>query len=334
MTSIQIKFKSSYISPIDYYTSSSRIGIDLPPRRMWGWGSENNKMNGYCGETSVQTVGLYYGNYISQGIIIQVSGGKSLLLGNNSDTKACNALNFINTSKKVAYSIDDFRKFLQSTNMPIIMGWYDWIGDDSNVSTYDHIIVIKGFDNNSDTIYYNDHFLLDDSISPLTEIFKTRNECKTDDESVVPPYVFCAPNVVNKTCPSFGDCSNSGQCYCTYVLLITGNVDPLGELLPFQLFSDRPDEPDWGQQDGLNMSPVSLNFSALVSGLKVGKSYTLLRFDNYTKVPKNGFKNNIGTEDMKYVFTASSTSTTLSSIPILSQGVLSNGSYFYRCIQS
>ena len=38
--------------------------LDIPPRFMWGWGSSED--SGYCGSASTQTMGLFYGNWISE----------------------------------------------------------------------------------------------------------------------------------------------------------------------------------------------------------------------------------------------------------------------------
>ena len=34
--------------------------LDIPPRHQW------DNYNGYCGECSIQQIGLYYGMYVSQ----------------------------------------------------------------------------------------------------------------------------------------------------------------------------------------------------------------------------------------------------------------------------
>ena len=36
--------------------------LDVPPRYMWGWGKG---LRGYCGETSYQSFGIFYGNWVS-----------------------------------------------------------------------------------------------------------------------------------------------------------------------------------------------------------------------------------------------------------------------------
>ena len=46
--------------------------LDVPPRFMWGWG---HNVSGYCGSMSIQTVGLYYGNYLSQDKVRGMTGG-------------------------------------------------------------------------------------------------------------------------------------------------------------------------------------------------------------------------------------------------------------------
>ncbi|CAF1530475.1 unnamed protein product [Rotaria sordida] len=43
--------------------------LDISPRFQWDHG------NGYCGEVSLQCIGLYYGAWISQGLIRDINKG-------------------------------------------------------------------------------------------------------------------------------------------------------------------------------------------------------------------------------------------------------------------
>lgn len=61
--------------------------LNIPPRRMWGWGAG---MNGYCGETSFQSSGIYYGNWWSQEQVRYADGNKELLIGVNDEKAAKN----------------------------------------------------------------------------------------------------------------------------------------------------------------------------------------------------------------------------------------------------
>ena len=62
--------------------------LDAPPRSMWGQGEGTR---GYCGETSFQTHGILFGNWISSEIARLNADGIELLIGEN-DVKAATAL--------------------------------------------------------------------------------------------------------------------------------------------------------------------------------------------------------------------------------------------------
>jgi len=70
-------------------TPAGGVLLDIPPRRMWGW----TEGNGYCGETSLQSAGIYNGNYISSELVRYADGNEELLIGIN-DVKAAKALHF------------------------------------------------------------------------------------------------------------------------------------------------------------------------------------------------------------------------------------------------
>ncbi|CAF4311410.1 unnamed protein product, partial [Adineta steineri] len=49
------------------------ILLNIPPRLQWA------NDNGYCGETALQSIGLYYGAWISQKLIRDINKGEYLL---------------------------------------------------------------------------------------------------------------------------------------------------------------------------------------------------------------------------------------------------------------
>lgn len=48
-------------------------------------------------------------------------------------------------------------------------------------------------------------------------------------------------------------------------------------------------EPDWGTEDKLNETPISMNISGQVVGLISGSNYTILRFESPSQVPSSNF---------------------------------------------
>ncbi len=68
-------------------SSGAAVILNIPPRQMWGWGAG---MNGYCGETSFQSVGIYYGNWYSQERVRYADGNQELLIAVNDEKAAKN----------------------------------------------------------------------------------------------------------------------------------------------------------------------------------------------------------------------------------------------------
>ncbi len=59
---------------------------------MWGWGPN---VKGYCGAESIQSAGIFFGNYFSQEQVRYADGDNELLIGVNDQT-AATALSLVN----------------------------------------------------------------------------------------------------------------------------------------------------------------------------------------------------------------------------------------------
>jgi hypothetical protein len=324
--------------------------IPVKPRRMWGW---VGNVLGYCGETCTQSIGLYYGNYISQGIVNWACGGdvsgRTFLIGSTSKT-VMTALNFNTTEYAQIYDIDSLRTFfdtnINQNGYPVIMGWFDW-ATSGNENQYDHIMSVIGYDKSSDTVYYLDNYLLEVSHDTLANIFQDRRTCNSKADLIPQPLIYCAPNQQGSKCkPPGTDCVASKNCSCNYLLVVAGNSDPKGELLPVSLAVDRPDEPDWGLQDNINKDPVQISGTATISGLTSGQTYCLIRFDGprgsqsdqtqsfVNPVPPSDFLNVSKTckNCQTYNFTANGSTMQISNA--ITTNLWSDGSYFYRCVKA
>jgi hypothetical protein len=329
--------------------------IPVAPRRMWGW---VGNVLGYCGETCLQSIGLYFGNYISQGVVNWACGGdiknRTMLIGSTSKT-AAESLNF-NTKEYIQiFDIDGFRDLFDTTinqnGHPIVMGWFDWATSGTE-NQYDHIMSVIGYDRSSDTVYFLDNYLLEVSEGKLEHLFQDRESCNSDAELIPQPLIYCAPNQLepkHKECASGSqDCQKSRHCSCNYVMVVAGNTDPNGELFPLSLITVLPDEPDYGLQDNVNQQPVVIpSVTVQISGLTPQQSYTLIRFDG----PKASvsdqtqpYANPVPTKDFlnaskackncqTYTFTATDSSMTIEGNSI-TKNLWSDGSYFYRCVKS
>src|ERR1700739_3398913 len=81
--------------------------LNIPPRLQW----PNN--DGYCGENSIQMCGLYYGDYISEGLCRNVAGSELLIYVN--DTIALDKLSFT------------YAEWDPNLKSPQYMNYLDWV---------------------------------------------------------------------------------------------------------------------------------------------------------------------------------------------------------------
>jgi len=167
--------------------------LDIPARHMWGWSPPAPKTAvGYCGEMSVQTVGLYYGNYISQDAARHTNGGPSkhhslLLAGHHekdshpsSVSHALKVLNFNYSIWNDYHPQPQHSAFIEwargaiNVGEPVIFGVFMTIHHDKD---YDHIVPMVGYDRNS--IYFNDLLGSSTIRIQISEFVKSRKECTT-----------------------------------------------------------------------------------------------------------------------------------------------------------
>lgn len=311
--------------------------LNIPPRRMWGWGAG---MNGYCGETSFQSTGIYYGNWWSQEQVRYADGNKELLIGVN-DEKAAKSLllqytvwNYNQKTPQSTTYLAWLKKNIDAGH-PVIAGWYEKQpkGDED----YDHIMPIIGYEvkkskvedefvyaanstelekkkkkkatNPTDTdILHNDLYLQETSTTRAATVFGTRKMC-SQQKQPTQPYEYCLPQDYN------------------YGIAVLGNVDP--NKLTFRTFLTVSiwTEPDWGAEDKKYETPISFTATATITGLTKGKKYSILRFD---KVADLGDSKNFLTAKWakRYDFTAEDVTQTYSNLDALK----SDGTYFFRTV--
>merc|ERR1712113_973931 len=130
---------------------------------MWGWSPPASAV-GYCGSMSLQTIGLYFGNWIMQDAARGTNGGhgpqNELLLGgrDSSESHALKVLHFNLTSwgdwreskPQHAAFLKWAREAIDASN-PVIFGVFMRTLSDPD---YDHIVPMVGYD--STGIYFND----------------------------------------------------------------------------------------------------------------------------------------------------------------------------------
>lgn len=287
------------IISIDINAQVNRL-LDIPPRLQW------DNSNGYCGEESIQMIGLYYGNYISQQICRNVAGGE-LLVGDNDET-ALNALSFNYQTWDYNQAQPQYQNYLvwvkqQLNNFhPVIITVFYFDGSDPD---YDHIVPAIGFNaaninttfNGSDELIFNDCYETTAFTQKFDSLWDTRDMIGNAIN-----YDYCVPRDVD------------------YGTAVIGIKDAQGKTKPVHLSIDRWDEPNVS----LGESPVKLNATINISGLTVGINYALLRYNTYTHVPSSDF-NPLNADGVRY-FSASAITKTYTDT------FMSNSATFYRCI--
>jgi hypothetical protein len=274
--------------------------LDIPGRLQW------DNANGYCGEESIQMIGLYYGNYISQDVCRTVAGGE-VWVGDDNGEVALDDFSFTINEWDYNQATPQYQDYLvwakqQLYNYhPVIITVFVQGMDDPD---YDHIIPAIGFSgadintfNATDELMFNDCYTSTYYTRTFQSIWDTRSMSGNGAN-----YEYCIPMNVDYGCA------------------VTGIKDVLHETKPVHIALDRWDEPNVT----LGESPVILNATITTDSLTIGAKYALLRYDNYINVPSSGFAP--AGADATVYFVASATSQTFS------DSFMSNSAVFYRCI--
>ena len=266
--------------------NATSVALDITPRLQW----EANF--GYCGEISMTSAGLYFGQYISQYDaralaapgVKQAKDASQLLLDANEGVAA--------TAMKLDFEIwpksgtpDDFLVWLKThlvANHPVVLGVFEntsifdftaEAGDD-----YDHIVPVLG--------YSSSHPLTDPQVYPDDQLTFSDNGDYDQSVSTSPlVFTYAVGSFVFDRAhqPSQPYYLDNGE---DSAIAILGIADPNGETLPVQLQTDKnTEEPEMvdGSSTRPAASPVTLTIT--VSGLSPGTSYVLYKYTSFGKVP-------------------------------------------------
>jgi hypothetical protein len=280
--------------------------LDIPPRIQWP------NANGYCGETSVQSIALYYGTWVSQQLARTLAGGTQVLIGTNSP-QVLQALNLAFTQWDNSVTQPQFEAFMVWLKSNLALGYPAYFGayltDGNNDPDYDHIMPATGiaytnlsaYDPN-DVLTYNDNFG-DQIVRPASQLSATRAACSYSSTQGG-----CIPQNVD------------------YGIAVTGVVDPQHVTLPVSLSVASPSEPNVSQ----GASPVQMTGTVTVTGLSSGVTYSLFRYDDYTAVPSAASAAGYASSSYTHRtdFTATGSTWTL----VDPNTFTSDGSSTYRCV--
>jgi hypothetical protein len=280
--------------------------LPIPARVQW------QNSNGYCGETSIQSIALYYGTWASQQLVRTLAGGTQVLVGTNSP-QVLTALQLTFTQWDNSVAAPQFQGFLVWLKGNLALGYPAYFGayltDGNNDPDYDHIMPATGIAyttlptyDAADVLTYNDNFG-DQIMRPASALSATRASCAYSSTQGG-----CIPQDVD------------------YGIAVTGVVDPQHVTFPVGLSVPSPSEPNVST----GASPASLTGTVTVSGLAAGGKYSLLRYDDYTKVPAAASAAGYASSSYTHRtdFTATGPTWTLVDPATFS----SDGSATYRCV--
>lgn len=272
---------------------------DIPPRLQW----EANF--GYCGEVSLISAGLYYGQYVSQYDARAIASknanqsteGSQLLLGVNDAYAAAQmhltSMSWKNTSTSNTNTFLAWVKENVASGYPVVIGVYynQRTFEVSNAPNagdgeYDHIVPVTGVS----------------SKHPLTKpsVYYTDDEITFSDNGLYTPsgkptYIYSYPfgsfqatrKEANSTAHPVYSLSRSGS---NYGVAITGIIDRDGQALPVRLATNvNYEKPIMPEGSNTRPAPQDLTLTVTVSGLVPGVSYTLYRYNNFQSVPNAAF---------------------------------------------
>ncbi len=273
---------------------------DIPPRLQWMYN------HGYCGETSLISAGLYYGQYLSQYDARRIANpgipqndkASQLLLSANAE-RAARRMHLLTHAYDGANRSS--REFLAWVGRNVARGYPVAIGVYMNEyyfyhkrragdRTYDHIVPIVAVGN--DTITFSDNGLNAPGAGPIgphpgdwrplrkylytyrvSSFVKTREQA---NDPSAPPYSL--PRAGRSPLPA------------DYAVAVTGVSDPEHETLPVRVATNKYYEwPPIAQDSNHRPTAEALTLTVTVSGLTPGVSYTLYRYDDFGAVPDVNF---------------------------------------------
>lgn len=314
------------------YTASN----PLPPRIQW------NANDGYCGETSFVSAGLYYGQYISQydaralasNNAKQSLSSSQLLLGVNdaATAKAMHlaAVSFNSAKQTTTASFLTWVKSYVQAGDPVLIGvftneskFYGNTNPSAGDAEYDHIVTVTGITSThpltTPVAYYSD------------DVITFNDNGLWTGGGGVPQNAFSYAFGTFATTRR-GANAKTGPVYSLsngrdYGIAITGVIDLSHETVPVRLTTSTNAETP-AIVDGSNTRPAAkpVTLTITVSGLKPGAKYTLYRYNSMSAVPDSNINANAAKATQKWTITATATTYTMT------QTISSNEIAVYRAV--
>ena len=329
--------------------------LNLPVRFQWF----NN--SGYCGETSLISAGLYYGQYISQFLAREIAAGGNpnpqsdtqLLLGLNDNIAAeMMHLNFVQWSPIV--NTNEFLTWVKAyvlNGFPVTIGvytneclFYDDCTATAGQSEYDHIVPVIG-------IQSSQPLTPPPPVPPPFPAFLETDQITFSDNGIQGPVdnPTNPPNLPNPMDPYYftytfaGIQTNraqanspSGQWYSltndadTFAIAILGVKDLDGDTIPVRVDTNVNYEfPEIVDGSNVMPAPMPLTLTVTVTIPNTSLAYNLYRYNNLTLVPESMFNANAGHAVQQWLIPAHSGSTF-----VITQNIMSNEVAAYRAVST
>ena len=314
------------------YTMDNPIG----PRLQW------NENYGYCGEVSLISAGLYYGQYISQYDARALASpgigqnlfSSQLLLGINDQLAAASMhLNAVEWNTAGETSSKKFVAWLKqnvTAGYPVAIGvfvneylFYGNTDPQAGSSSYDHVVPVTGV--GSRQALQDGKYRAADMI-----IFNDNGEWSQGGN---PPYIFTykAGSFLNDRAGansptgSIYSLPNTGQ---NYGLAVTGVMDTNHDTMRVQVTTSVNDEEPEIQNGSNSRPPASpVTLTVTVSGLTPGVSYTLYRYTDFSSVPNDRFNANAGNASESWPINIGSGSSA-----VITETIMSDEMAIYRAV--
>lgn len=299
--------------------------------------------SGYCGEVSIISAGLNYGQYMSQYDARALASKNTrqnlvrsqLLLGVN-DVAAAKAMRLaavpFDTARQTSTaSFLTWVKSNVSAGYPVIMGvfmnqsrFYGTANPNAGDAEYDHIVVATGITStheltgpatyySDDTITFNDHGLWTGTVSGQPQNAFTYS---------FGSFAATRQQANAKTAPVYS-LKNGAD----YGIAITGVADLNRETVPVRLTaSTNAEMPAIVNGSSTRPAPRPVTLTITVSGLTPGKTYNLYRYSSMSAVPESSFNANSTRATQKWSIVATGSSYRMT------QTIMSNEIAAYRAV--
>lgn len=317
------------------------FNVNVPLRIQW------NEGTGYCGEVSTICTGLFYGQYLSQYDVRDISSkyykvntnpqeNTQYLVGEN-DEYTANALRLQyeeynhkdNDVKDYLAWVKKYTRLGYPVTICVYMNYYLFYGislKDAGDPDYDHIVsvttILSNYDDDnyhdSDILIFSDHALWSPNPNnPQYQFNYTFASIQGNREDA---------NTRNGNIYTISNDKTIGN----YGIVHLGPMDNDKSLYPIYLSVNyNYESPEIAARSETRPKPMNLILIGTVYNLEIGLNYTIYRYNNENNVPTSNFNTNANLAFSKITIVNND-----ANVYRFSEQVLSSDKVFYRCVRS